>query len=171
LLNSVIVTLWPNLGKECGLSNARIGVGAFMVSFQLPLFALVWARLSKWMCKPAMLIALLAMAGIGYLLLPLFNVLLWQYAMLAILGIGISGAIFHSVYYSNIDPSSRERSLGINETVVGCACLVGPVVMGWLAWDSGASWRPYIAGCAIAMAACVALVVLWKSGAGLAEES
>lgn len=164
LFGGMTATLWPNLGRETGLTSLQIGIGAFLITFQLPLLSLAWARLREHMRNPAILVCLLLGLGLAYLLMPLVHHWLWHWAMLALLGAGFSGIVFHAVYYANADPSTRERSLGINESVVGIATLTGPLLMGWLAWDSGLALRPYLAGLALSLFAALAITVSWLRG-------
>ncbi|NQT93934.1 MAG: MFS transporter [Lentisphaerae bacterium] len=164
LFGGMTATLWPNLGRETGLTSLQIGIGAFVIAFQLPLLSLAWARLRGFMQKPTILVCLLLVLGLAYLLMPLVHHWLWHYAMLALLGVGFSGIVFHAVYYANADPSTRERSLGINESVVGVATLVGPLAMGWLAWNSGIALRPYLAGAALTILAALLITISWLKG-------
>jgi len=161
IIGSISATLWPNFGRENGMSSFQIGVGSFVMIVQLPLLSLLWARSCERMRNPVMLIFLVATMGAGCLMIPLSGHGLWQFVLLGVVGAGASGAIFHAVYYSNADPINRERSVGINETVVGFAFIFGPSTMGWLAWDSGASMRPYIAGFSLALVACAVIAFLW----------
>ena len=158
------VTLWPNLGRETGLSSFQIGLGLFLMWAQQPLLSLAWARIRERLRKPVILVCLVLGMGLSYLLLPLVHHWAWQYLMLLFIGATFTGVTFHAVYYSNTDPSARVRSVGINETVVGIAALLGPLVMGWLAWDTGLTLRPYLAGFAIALLGATFITVSWLRG-------
>lgn len=164
LTSGLNATLWPNLGRETGLSSFQIGLGMFVTVAQLPLLSLAWARLRGFMRRPAILVCLLLGLGLAFLLLPFVRHWAWQYVVLAVIGAASAGVAFHAVYYSNADPTSRARSVGINETVVGIAALLGPLAMGWLAWDSGLSLRPYLVGCALALLAAAVVTVSWVRG-------
>jgi len=154
-------TLWPNLGRETGRSSFQIGLGLFLMMAQLPLLSLAWARVRERLRKPVILVCLLLLLGLAFLVLPLVHHWAWQYVTLVVIGIAFTGITFHAVYYSNADPTSRARSVGINETVVGIAALLGPLTMGWLAWDTGLALRPYLAGCALAILAATVITISW----------
>ncbi len=155
-------TLWPNLGNELGLSRFQIGAAAFAMVLPLPLLSLGWARLKRNMRRPFILSGTLVLMGLAYMLVPLTHSMFWRYVMLVLVGVGWSGATFHGVYYSNIDPVSRERSVGINECTVGMASIAGPSIMGFLAWNTGATLRPYAAGCLFALLTAGATLFLWS---------
>jgi MFS family permease len=164
IFSGINATLWPNLGREVGMSSFQIGIGGFAMFLPIPLFALLWARIGERIHSPVILIGGLMTTGLGCLVMLLSSEWLWQLTVLIAMGVGYSCVNFHGMFYANADPVTRERSVGMNETVVGCAAVVGPSLMGWLAWDSGASRLPYAVGFGLAIIACVLIAGMWLSG-------
>ena len=58
----------------------------------------------------------------------------------------------------------------MNETIAGTAALTGPLLMGWLAWDSGTSLRPYVTGLGLTVVAGIFITVSWRR-AGTTRDS
>lgn len=142
--------LWSALGQARGLSDVQIGLGVLILGAQVPLWSLVWPHLRSRMRRPRLLAMLLAVAGLGFGLVPLLG-WPWPLLPLTLAGTAISGIYFHSVYYSNADALNHGRSVSTNQVMVGLGAIIGPVALGLLAWDDARSLRPYLAGCALAL--------------------
>jgi predicted MFS family arabinose efflux permease len=162
LFNGLVCTLWPGLGDAWGLTNRQIGLGTLVGGLQIPLSSLLWARLRRWMSGPWLLGVLLVLTGLGFGTLPLVRPWPGSLLPLSLFGFAYTGVIFHAVYYSNADPRNAAHSVGINEAAIGAGGILGPLVMGGLAWSSAASWRPYAGGALLMLGAVVAAGVIWK---------
>ena len=154
-------TLWPALGGARGLSDKQIGLGLFVMGIQLPLSSMIWARVRNRLGQPWLLIGLDLLCGAGFLLLHLAPAWPWGLVGMAVFGFGHTGVIFHAVYYANADPANPSRSVGINETVIGTGTVLGPLVLGALAWDDATSLRPYAAGTLLMVGAAIVVPFLF----------
>jgi MFS family permease len=164
IFSGINATLWPNLGRESGLSSLWIGIGGFAMFAQIPLLALLWARIAERIRSPVVLICALAVTGLGCLAMPMYSAWPWHLSVLIVIGVGYSCVSFHAMFYANADPLTRERSVGMNESAIGAAAVVGPSLMGWLAWDSGASRLPYVVGFGLALFVCIIVWAMWSQG-------
>ncbi len=166
LLFGGVLTLWPQLGKLHGLSEWHVGLGVFVTGVQIPIGAMLFAALGRRIYRPYVLAALLVLGGVGYWLLPgCFASSQWAYplalACLAACGLAISGGFFHSVLYSNADPVRPGKSVGINESLVGVGNILGPLIMGNLAWNNADNPLPYRVGFAITVVVALAALAIW----------
>jgi len=146
LLAGTMAVLWPGLGVARGLTNAEISRGAALVGATMPVGALLWAILCRWLRRPWLFFCLAAINGLAFSGLIAMHGLRGQLVALAALGLSFSGLMFHCLYYANADDGDVAKSVGINETCFGLGAVAGPTLMGLLAWDNAASLRPYCAG-------------------------
>jgi predicted MFS family arabinose efflux permease len=156
-------TLWPNLAKESGLSSTMVGIGACCAIIQIPALALLWAKLARRVRSPWLIIGMLFVVGLSGLSMPFVSGWPAHFLIMVCVGAGYSCLIYHGLFYANSDPVSRERSLGIVESTVGLGSLVGPTLMGVLAWDSGANRLPYVVGFCMVLVTCVVVAIMWRN--------
>jgi len=162
LLSGTLTTLWPPLARQRKLIGAETGLGAMVLGVQMPLWALFWPTIRRRLDQPGYIIVMLLLSGAAFLLLPCLS---WPGLLIPLgaMGCAIAGLIYHGVYYSNADPVSPARSVGVNETLMGFGSGLGPLVLGTLAWEDPSSGRPYVAGAVAAVAAAAAVAVLWHA--------
>jgi len=150
-IRGVYATLLPDLGRQHGWSDPMIGAGQCLSFLPVVLLSPLWAALRFRLQRPWIMLASMLLGIVGVLLIPATS----SYAliMLGVLLVGTmeSCVVFHAIYYTNADPDPvrRGRSVGVFEMVVGISFVLGPLVMGALAWDDARSWRPYLVSAAL----------------------
>ena len=148
-------TLWPALGKMRAFPDWKIACGVTVIGSSIVLGACLWARLRRYLGHPAFLAGLLVEGALGYLLLPFTSSWIGAMASLLLTGVAVSGIFFIAVYFVNTDPESQGRSVGINEAVVGSGNILGPLLLGVLAWNDPGALRPYLFIAVLMLAAAV----------------
>jgi hypothetical protein len=157
-------TLWPALGDARHWSDTTIATGALMLALPLPLAAPLWARLRRRLVTPWIMIGAMAVGAIGVLAIPLTTSPTMAIACIACCGLAESCVVFCLLYYANADDRTAARSIGIAEFIAGGGFVLGPMVMGLLAWDDATSMRPYLAA-GIGMVVTIAVVIrMWLRG-------
>jgi hypothetical protein len=151
--------LWPSLGVARGLGVGRIALGLIAMSVPIPVLSLVWPPMRRALAKPWLMLGLLAVGGLAFGLLP------WtcgwgSLACLAGVGLMVSGTCFCGIYYSNADPRSATRSVGVYEAIMGISGILGPLGLGTLAWKDASAPRTYLAGAGLIALAALAIFYL-----------
>lgn len=150
-------TLWLALGDARGLNNRQIALGVAVMGLPVVALAPLWAWQRRRLIRPRVMIALMLLLAAAYV--PVLYVP-WPAALapLALVGVCGSGLYFHGIYYANADPRSNARNVGAYESCVGLGALLGPLLLGLVAWTDKTSLRPFLVG-ALIMAAVAVLVI------------
>ena len=158
------VTLWPTLGVQRGWSDQTIATGALLLALPLPLAAPLWAKLRRRLVAPWVMISTMIIGAIGVLLIPLADSPAMTIACITCCGLAESCVVFHMLYYANADKHTAGHSIGISEFIAGGCFVLGPMMMGLLAWDDATALRTYIVSGA-GMVVSIAIVIwMWTSG-------
>ncbi len=107
-----------------------------------------------------MLIVLTVLEGAAFVALRYAQPWPWPLLPLVVFGMAFTGVTFHAIYYAAADPDRVARSVGINESLVGIGSILGPLLLGWLAWNNVRSWRPYAGGTILAIGVTAVLLSL-----------
>jgi len=158
------VTIWPTLGAQRGWDDTQIAWGALMLALPLPVVAPLWARLRFLLDQPWILMSMLALGIAGVLVLPMTQSLALTIAGLTCIGLAESCCVFHMIYYANADPHNSARSIGIAEFIAGMGFLLGPMIMGLIAWNDATAPRTYFFAAGLMTAALLSVVILWWRG-------
>jgi MFS family permease len=152
---AMLLTLWPSLKPIRGFEEWQVGLGYFMLSAPIALLAPLWALLRRRLREPWIMIGSLPVAAVGLMILPLTEHWLAAMAALLLIGAAESCCAFHAIYYANADPKTAARSVGLIEMFAGAGSMLGPLLLGLIAWNDAASPAPYLAAVALLAAAFV----------------
>jgi MFS family permease len=153
-------TLWLALGAARQYSNVQIAMGVAAMALPVPALALLWASLRRFLRRPWLLIGSIILAAVAVAVLPLTRSLGGAMVCLSCIGVAGSATFFHGVFYVNADPLTRARSVSRYETAVGVAQMIGPAMMGLIAWTDATAWRTYGVAAVMMLIAAVAIAVL-----------
>ena len=144
-MRGVFITLWPFLCDERGWSSLAKGVGMSVMMINVPIWAMIGARLRRWLRSPVWLIGGMLICATGMVLLPLMPSYGWALLAVWMIGMGEGVCVYYGLYYAHLDAESHEKSVGWMEACAGASFMLGPIVLGLLAWDSAGSTRlfPY----------------------------
>lgn len=158
-------TLWVGMGEARGYGDGQIGAGVAALALPVPLLALLWARLGRLLHLPWLMIGGLLLGAAGVAVLPLTDTYVQAMTCLSCLGVMSSIMFFHGVYYANADPDNRTKSVARYESVVGLGQLIGPTLMGLIAWHDPTAYRAYGFGAALLVAMAVCFVIMRRQQA------
>ncbi len=127
----------------------------------VPILSPIWAKLRHFLHLPWMILAPMAGGVVGVLGLGLSESFGTALCWLAGLGAMESCLVFCGIYYCNSDPTTRAKSVGIYEALVGVTNVVGPIIMGLIAWDDARAFRVYGFGAALLGVAIPVILYLW----------
>ena len=163
LLAALSISLWPPLARDRGLSPFQMGLGLAIMGIQIPIGAIVFGSLRRFVNRPWMLLTLLLLGATMFQMLPLVA-WPWHLVVLGLVGFACSGLFFHGVYYPNADPETPHRSVGIMETCVGIAGVIGPLLLGNLAGNDATQHWPYLVGSVIIGGIILIALRVWFNG-------
>lgn len=161
LFSGTLTVLLPALGNQRHWSDQQIGLGLFCVVAMIALCAPLWALLRNLMTRPYLIIAAVTLGIAAFSSLPFTTSYPLSLVILSLLGITHSCVVYHAIYYSNADPTSHEKSIGIAEALAGIFFMLGPLIMGLTAWNNPSSTIPYFTGSAILLTALIAIFIIW----------
>ncbi len=136
--------------NELHLTDSFIGAIFFTFSMAQALTGLALFRSRFWMYRP-LPVAALALPGIlGLLAFGFCRHPALLVAGGALFGIYSGGFCFYFVYHSLVHPTRAEKYVAVNETVVGLASFIGPLLGGLLA-DAWGVRYPFLAAAGLTL--------------------
>jgi len=164
VIRGLYATLWPYICEARQWSDEQTAWGWFAMFINVPIWALVMARMRRRLRGPGWMIGAMLIGGLSFALVPWAGQ--WHWAILCVIGVGMMEGVvvFHGLYYANTDPHTQPRSAGWIEGLAGAAFVCGPLAAGLLTDTAQGAlrWRPYAWGAALIAVAIVVVVVLHR---------
>jgi len=153
-------TIWPGVGVPRGFPDKDIALGAALLSAPTPILALLWAKYRRLFFKPWLMVGSLVLAAAAAGMLGFARSYAESATCLAVLGSAISCLYFYGIYYANADPVDAHKSVSRYESMVGAAGILGPTVLGSVAWHDAEAMRVYVLCAALLAAAAIGVYVI-----------
>ena len=129
----LIIPILPIYANELGASGTVIGLVAASYSLMQFLIAPFWGNLSDRFGRKPILLASIAITGLGYLIFSQAYSLAMLFAARLIAGAGSANISTAQAYISDITPpDKRAKSFGIIGAAFGLGFIFGPPVGGYL---------------------------------------
>lgn len=130
---AVLRSYLPSSATVTGISRAEQGILLALISGSQALTGLILCRSRLWMYK-ALPISLFGLCGVSALFVFSSSSDFLPLALSSILfGVYSGTFFFYLVFHSLVHPEHSTRYVAINESVVGCTCMLGPLLAGFLA--------------------------------------
>ncbi|MEP0203884.1 MAG: MFS transporter [Halioglobus sp.] len=161
----IVIPILPFLSPELGAD--KIDIALIIVSYAVcsGLCGPFWGRLSDRLGRKPVIMICLSGAAISYVMLGMANELWMVYCARAFAGImagnfGVASAMMADV----TSPENRARGMGVIGSAFGMGLVLGPVLGGLLAGDSGSFMLPcLVAGMMSLLAVIAAQIFLPES--------
>jgi MFS family permease len=154
-------TLWLGLGVARSFSDPQIGGGVAAIALPVPILAMFWARCRNMMHRPWLMVGGMILGAVAVAILPLTQTYIQAMSCLATIGIMGSVMFYHGVYYANAAPESKGPSVARYESVVGLGQLLGPALLGLIAWQDATAYRAYGFCSALLLATAIWIVIIY----------
>ena len=142
----LIIPILPIYANDLGASGAVIGLVAASFSFMQFVVAPVWGNLSDRLGRRPILLASIAITGVGYVVFAHADTLLLLFAARIVAGIGSANISTAQAYISDITPpEGRSKAFGIIGAAFGLGFIFGPPLGGWLKSNYGIEYVGYTA--------------------------
>ena len=129
----LIIPILPIYANELGASGTIIGLVAASFSLMQFLIAPLWGNLSDRFGRKPILLASIAITGLGYVVFSQAHSLVVLFAARLIAGAGSANISTAQAYISDITPPDRRaKSFGIIGAAFGLGFIFGPPVGGYL---------------------------------------
>lgn len=152
---SIIRGLFPVSGPRLGFSEFHVGMILAVLSVVQALVGLACIRSRTWMYRPLPILLAGVVGCVGAALFGVTKSLSAQYLAAACYGVYSGMFFFYLVFHSLVHPARSARYVSINESVVGVASILGPI-LGGVVCDVFSPRESYLLGVLVVV---VALVV------------
>jgi MFS family permease len=156
----IVIPILPFLSPQLGADNIDIALIIVTYAACSGLFGPFWGRLSDRRGRKPVIMICLAGAALSYVLLGLATELWMVFAARAFAGVmagnfGVASAMMADV----TSPENRARGMGLIGAAFGLGMVLGPLLGGLLAGDSGSFTLPCIVAGLMSVLAIVAAAV------------
>lgn len=143
VVNNFVRTMYPFSAKDYGLGETQQGNALFLACLTQAAVALALSRSRTWMYRSGPMLLFGLAGAVGTALLCLSTQAWHFYAAFALFGIYCGSMYPYFVFHSLVHPQKSGAYIGWNETIVGLAGIVGPLLCGAAAAGLGHS-RSYL---------------------------